>query len=332
MFCNWKNTIFVIILAVFFSIASPLFAQFEQGDFGSRITIKSIPEIPGAYENATVSVTAVSYDLNRATIEWLVGGKKVDSGIGKSTLSVKTGATGTETAVTAIITFGSVSATKKIIIRPAEATLLWQAADSYTPPFYKGKALPSSEALIRVVAIPSLKDQTGKNLKEKDFSFSWKRNYDPDQTASGYGKSSYLFKNSYMNDKETVEVIASSVAGNYVAKKSITIPIASPFVAFYEDRPLTGTKYESTIGNDFTMSTEETTIVAEPYFFSPAFINSPDLKLNWRAGGESVTGPAKNRIVIRNGGQSGTVNINLSVESVSRLFQSLSKNLKVYLP
>ena len=332
MFLNWKSILTIFIFTALFSFASPVDAQFDQTDFGSRINIKSVPEIPGAYETVIVSLSAISYDLSRATIQWLVGGKVIDSGIGKSYVSIKTGGTGVETAVTAVITFGSVSSSKKLIIRPADATMLWQAVDSYIPPFYKGKALPSSEALIKVVVIPMLKDRTGKNLKEKDFSFSWKRNYNPDQGSSGYAKSSFLFKNSYMNDKETIEVIASSIAGNYVAKKFVTIPIFTPFITFYENRPLMGTKYENALGNDFTMYSDETTIVAEPYFFSPAFIDSPELKLDWRVGGQMVSGTAKNRLVVRNSGQSGSVNIRLDVESLPRLFQSLSKSLTIDLP
>lgn len=328
---NWKNAIVATIFTMLFSFALPALAQFSQEDFGTRITIKSIPEIPGAHETVTVSLSAVSYDLNKASIKWLVGGKETDSGIGKTSTSVKTGNTGSETTVSAVITFGSLSTTKKLIIRPAEVTLLWQAPDSYTPPFYKGKALPASEALIRVVALPSLKDKSGKALKEKDFSYTWKRNYDANSGSSGYGKNSFVFRNSFMNDTETIEVTASSVSGGYVAKRSVTIPLYTPFVTVYEDRPLIGTKYETALNNTFAMNTEETTLVAEPYFFSPGYLESSDLKIDWRVDGQIVSTYPKNRLVIRSGG-SGSVSIRLSAENTTKLFQSLTKNLTVQLP
>lgn len=329
---NWKNILIIIIFTAFFSTATPLFAQFDQQDFGSRINIRSSPEIPGAYEDATISLNAVSYDLNRANIQWLVNNKEVESGFGKSSTSIKTGGAGVETIVTAIITFGSVSTTKKLIIRPSEVKLLWQAIDSYVPPFYKGKALPSSESLINIVAIPNLKDQNGKSLKEKDFTFSWKRNYNPDQEASGYGKNSFTIKNNYMNDDESIEVTATSIVGNYIAKKSIKVPIYLPIIIFYENRPLFGTNYDIAINNDFTMYSTETAIIAEPYFFSPNYIENEDLVFGWRVNSTNVSSQTKNKLIIRNEGQNGTVKINLSVENVAKLFQSLSKMITIKLP
>ena len=155
---------FMILFMVFFSIVTPIFAQFDQTDFGSRINIRSSPEIPGAYTEATINLSTVSYDLSRANIQWIVNNKEVESGFGKSFVSIKTGGAGVETVVSAIITFGSTSTTKRLIIRPSEVKLLWQAIDSYIPPFYKGKALPSSEGLLKFVAIPNLKDQNGKRF------------------------------------------------------------------------------------------------------------------------------------------------------------------------
>ena len=35
--------------------------------------------------------------------------------------------------------------------------LLWQANDSYVPPFYKGKALPGADTKIKIVAMPEIR-------------------------------------------------------------------------------------------------------------------------------------------------------------------------------
>jgi len=43
---------------------------------------------------------------------------------------------------------------KEIVIEPAQLDILWESTDSYVPPFYEGKALPSIESTIKVVALP----------------------------------------------------------------------------------------------------------------------------------------------------------------------------------
>jgi len=52
---------------------------------------------------------------------------------------------------------------EKITFQPALVDLMWEA-NTYTPPFYKGKALTSSKSSITVTAIPQLKTSDKKIL------------------------------------------------------------------------------------------------------------------------------------------------------------------------
>ena len=218
------------------------------------------------------------------------------------------------------------------MIEPSTIDLIWEAVDSYTPPFYKGKALPSSEAVIKIVGIPDMKSG-GIKLSKNDLTFSWERNFSALPVFSGYAKDSFIFKTSYLNTTETISLKASSINGGLSAQKISTIRTSSPFIVFYEYSPLAGVNYKKNLGEYFSLTKDEATIVAEPYFFSPKDALSNDLDYEWKINGTRIANQyPKNTLVVRKpAGASGNAFIDLSIESKPRLFQSADKTLNINL-
>jgi hypothetical protein len=174
----------------FFAIPQKIQAQYEIAE--EDITILSDPEVPPPLQNVTLTLSSYATDINSAFVIWKVAGKTELSGTGAKKFQVTTGETGSTTVIDVTIrpVTGEIIQ-KQYVIRPADIDILWEGADSYVPPFYKGRALPTSEGLIKVLAIPQVKDgalQTDVN----NFVFKWKRDDKVIQSGSGYGKNSLI--------------------------------------------------------------------------------------------------------------------------------------------
>src|SRR5437773_12564624 len=92
----------------------------------SSILISMVPENPAPYENVDISLNSYANNLDTVLISWSVDGKKVSSGIGKKSFSVKAGAAGSKSTVTAIIALPDGSIEINVSIQPSVMVLLWQ--------------------------------------------------------------------------------------------------------------------------------------------------------------------------------------------------------------
>ena len=115
-------------------------------------------------------------------------------------------------------------------IRPAEMALLWEATDSYVPPFYKGKALPTADTFIKVVAMPEIKTANG-IVKHSNLVYSWEKDFTNVQSSSGYGKQSFVYKNDYLDNSNNVGVIASSTDQKYTSQGRINVTPVVPLLS-----------------------------------------------------------------------------------------------------
>lgn len=312
--------IFLIIIFLFLGAFGLASAQVKDSDISMTIS----PEMPGPMQDVTISVSIFSADLNKAQISWTLDSKPVLIGIGKKTFSFRVGDSGEVSTIDVFINIaGAPSISKRLIVQPGEVDMLWQATDSFVPPFYAGKALPAPEGEIRVVAMPNVKTPSGIKLKSSDFSYSWKRNFDYDQDSSGYGKNFFTFKNSYLDGVEDVSVTISSVLGNYNAGGAVSITPSLPKIVFYE-KDLSAS-YSQAITDGFVMQKNSMKISAIPYFFSSDPIGS-DLKYQWSINNSGVSTPSTpNNLTITLGKGSGNqASIALSIDSLSRLFQTAS--------
>lgn len=293
------------------------------------VSVESIPDIPGPYENVTLNLTSYATDLNRLQINWFENGVSKLSGVGKKQYSFQTKGIGEITTIEARITADGSILSKRFVIKPAGIDMLWEATDTYVTPFYKGKALPSSEGVIKVVALPHFKNGSGETISSS-VVYNWKRNYNSVTDSSGYGKNVFLFKQSYLNPIEQIGLTAIDNSTGSSVKKDVFIKTYTPKILFYEKDPLLGIKYESAF-NEIGVTDAEKTIIAEPYFFSPGNIFSTDLDFIWKINGTTVTPPdVRNVLTVKSGG-SGESNITLEIKNRKKIFVDSKSNLKINL-
>lgn len=294
------------------------------------ISIELSPENPEPYQSVKINLTSYSTDLNKAMIEWRSGKNTVLSGFGKTSYSYKALGPNTSTAFeVSIIPVGSIDKiVKQIVVSPSEVEIMWESVDSYTPPFYKGKALPTTGSLIRAVAIPNTNTiKSGKGT----ITYTWKSSGDTQLGSSGYNKDAYVFKNSMFDDKNTIEVNASSLRGDYEATKTISIPTYKSKIIYYKKSPAEGVFYNNALNKEITMTEDEMTIVAEPYFVS-LLGNENNFSYIWKINNESIQTPnKKTELTIKPTSRGGYATINTIIENTNELFQKVSNQLKINL-
>ena len=323
-----KAFTFIVVLALFFGVSVPLVsqAQVQEGD----IVMNTSPSYPKPGETVTVSLSTFSLDLDKAYIIWSLNGEQRADGIGKSNFSFQMDSLGSQITLSADIdTVSGQTITKTILLSATELDLLWEAVDAYTPPFYKGKTLVTKEGQYKVVAVPSILQTTGK-ISPNNLTYTWRKDGKGQVSASGFGKSSFTFKNSYLDSQHEIEVSVSDIEGRTSTGGFINlIPVTSPSIYFYEKHPILGLQMQKTLDVGFLVPEEGSTIVAAPYFFSPK--NIDDLSFRWVVGDSPVATPQiKNELAVKGPeGESGSTVIDIVIENTKSLFQNAQKSLNV---
>lgn len=313
-------------------LGTPAYLRAESDGFSvgiqdTDITINTVPQNPQPYQNVTVELSSYSTDLSKALIEWHSGKSIVLSGYGKTSYSFRASGPNTTLVFDIIITTNSGDrVSKRISISPSEISLLWEAVDGYTPPFYRGKAFVSSGGTIRAVAIPNTNTiKQGKG----NVSYKWELNGKAVTNASGFNKDSFEFHNNELDTTESIDVVASAVNNTYNAEQSIEVPIVVPNVLFYKKSPTEGILYNSALANDTFVNEDEMTLVAEPYNLAIKG-NESDFSYMWQINGDQIDTPAKKtELTIRPTSRDGYATIDVIFENMGAFFQKVSGELKI---
>lgn len=314
-----------IILIVFGSFVLQVKAQPS-----SDILVNLTPPNPAPYENTNITLKSYVYDLDSVLISWSVNGKTVASGTGKKSFSTGAPVAGGESSVVATIYLPDGPIETKIAVRPSVMVLLWQAIDSYVPPFYKGKALPTQDSEVKVVAIPEIRTSSG--LTDiQNMTYRWKKDYTNNVDGSGYGKNFFIYINDYLEDSNNISVTASTLDQKYSSQAGIDIGTTQPKILFYKKSGSFGTILEKALMDEHKIQGSET-VEAVPYFISPKETQNPALIWNWFINDERVnlTSFKKNLMPLKaQSGVSGTAKLRLNIENKNKIFQTTDKEINI---
>jgi len=322
---------FKLSLVITFLVFGIFFASRVNAASSSSILIDVTPPNPAPYENTSITLNSYANNLDSVSISWLINGKTVSSGIGKKTFLLKAPAAGAETLVSAVIALPEGEIETRILIRPAVMVLLWQANDSYVPPFYRGKALPTPDSEIKVVAMPEIRNENGGLTSSKNMTYAWKKDYNNDQEASGYGKNFFLFTNDYLDGSNNISVVASTVDQKYSSEASVNIGTTEPLILFYKNDSDIGTIWHNSLANPHKIQESEV-VEAIPYFISPKELENPILTWSWSINDSPVNVQSfkKNLMPLRvESGTSGISRLKLVIENRYRIFQTATKEINI---
>lgn len=161
--------------------------------------------------------------------------------------------------------------------------LLWQA-ETYTPPFYAGRALPSSHSLVRVVAIPNFVSG-GRRLAEADLVYDWQKDFLNIHSTSGRGKNIMTYRAGQRGSSNTIRVEVSTPDRTRRAEAILVLPVKEPEIIFYGLRESGTVNYATALTSPLLLPGKEYTLLAAPYFFSLAELAAKQVPPIWSHGG-----------------------------------------------
>ena len=294
------------------------------------VLLSTNPAIPGPFEDVEVALESFVVNLDTSRITWIVDGQEFLSGIGEKSISITTRNLGDPLLVEVRVRWNQIDTlTKRLRIEPSYVDLLWEAPDSYTPPFYRGKALPGSEAYFKVVAMPS------GVITNDQYVYTWEHNGDVKQDKSGFKRSSFTIRNNFFDKRFKVAVTVMGRLTPFRAEANLIVPRFDPEVRFAVES-LTGEPIIKQ-NNGFTIDGQFNRLVAHPYYFSAADAQGFDnLEFDWRIDGESyVPGTGglssqKNEVpVVPPTEGSGLSNISVQVVNINEILQQASAETQV---
>lgn len=326
-----KNFFNYLLITLLLITIFPLFSYSQAIPGENFLQITAYPENPEPFQSIHINLQSYLYDLDRSNIIWSVNGVVKKNETGLKDFDIIAGKSGQKTTVTASVQtpedgIQNISTS----FTPSVVDLIYEPF-SYTPPFYKGKALNPNQGKVLVTAIPELITTTGEKIPTKNIIFSWRKDGIVQQTASGIGKNTLIFEGTIPIRDTSIQVKVSSLDGNLSAIKQVNITNVSPKIIFYENNPVYGIMFNNAIKGNVTMLGNEFSIMSVPYYFSADTGASPSLDYTWSMNGRTVTTQTpKNSFATRiDTPRTGTANIGLKISNNIRIFQFIDDSFNI---
>lgn len=317
----------ICIVLVFLTGCIPAFANAQISSKNSTVVLTVIPENPAPGDQVTFLIEAPhALDINRARISWYLDGKLQANGIGQTIYKATLPKNGNAITVTASVTPSSgISFEKQVSIGGGRVDVVWQA-DTYTPPFYEGKALNSYQSKITFVALPHLRSG-GREVDPSTCVYVWKK--DGVVIGSGYGMQSVTVTGSVIARTYDIDVSVSSFDKSANASGHATMGWRSADMLLYENNPLYGLLLNKALGQNIELAQNEITVSAVPYFFSNAK-DASHLKYSWLMNNRTITAPSDPAtVVFRKDGASGVASVSLQIQNAVEVLQAVNKSFAI---
>ncbi len=293
-----------------------------------QISVDILPKVPNPGDQVNISVQSYSSNFDKAYFTWNANGQVIEKGIGKRSINFLAPESGNTITINLTIQKqeGGVI-TRSFTFAPADVDIIYEA-DTYTPPFYKGKALFTSESIVRFIAMPYF-IQNGNTINPNNLVYTWSINGTVDQNNSGYGKRVYQGKSSLVGRPLEVEVEVSAINSPLIAKNSVFVQNSEPELIIYENNPLLGVVFEKAIAGNFLLDRAEIELQSVPYFFSTTVKDDGFVDYIWKMNGNSIeAGSRTSSIRLRNEtGEEGRSLISLEAEHFTNILQIATQSI-----
>ncbi len=202
--------------------------------------------------------------------------------------------------------------------------ILWEAQTT-TPSWYKGRALPSADSTITAIAIPNI------NNIPKSITYKWYK--DTKLIKSSSDKNANILKlsapNTYGDYVLSVELLDPQ--GRLLARNGSKIKSVTPEIIMYTNDPLLGIKSNSALrasrDRPIILLDTEPTFTAIPFYLSKS--QQDTFSYNWDIKNALYEKPSKNSITIIN--SSGVIDLSIQVLG-DKLLQSARSNYVIKTP
>jgi|GEM_PF-704678 len=312
-----------------FSIEELVSSQNPLGLTYSPASIK-----PG--DRVTISIQDYGNPTDSLFINWYVDGVLFSSGIGIKSIAFNAGPVGTVSTVYAEVTkkSGSVERTAPVVIGPSYIDILWEAVDAQVPPFYKGKALPSWDTIIKTFAIPEVYSAENQQTPRSSFVYTWEKNGRATDLSlqSGYGKDSVYALADFARKQHRIGVEISHSSLGLTSSGSVSIKLHDPETLLYEKHPLQGIIFERTLPLQVSQPRSSGSLRVVAYPFGMDARNRRDVVFSWKLNGRTLnnTGTMRNgEIPLVSSEQGGISSIQVEVTNETKPLQSTKGSLNI---
>jgi hypothetical protein len=297
-----------------FCTASYAHAQSLGDSAGSDLYITFTPHNPAPHDVITATVSSPSTDISQDVITWSVNGRQMESSLGDTQFTTQAQNAGASLTIHASVETDNGTKNAHAIVVPTLVDLLLDS-NSYVPPFYKGRALPSHGSGFKVQAIPYLSDARGVRIATSKLIFTWSENGLVKGSLSGAGKDILTVTGPVLNNSYSVDVVVHTADNTASGAAHIVVPITDPSVQLYVNNARYGTLYSSALLENTPINDIESTFRAVPYYAAASTPDDPRLIYSWNINGTHVPLDSKNasRLTINAANSNGTADISLSV-------------------
>lgn len=248
-------------------------------DTSKQLILDITPNNPGPGDSVRLTLRSSAIDLDRADIIWTINGT-ASTTHAKEQIVIAPKIGSTLTIEVDAVDIDENRGHAEAVLRPTEVALLW-SADSYAPPFFRGRTLPGSNATIRAYALARLTRANASLVPESDIVYTWYRNDTELVALSGRGKSSITIDGPSLFGADTIRVEVSSVDRSLRGAASARIPAVDTILTLYENHPLFGILYHRAIIGTVNTNEREQKITAVPYFAHVSSPESETLSYTW---------------------------------------------------
>lgn len=324
------STLFIRFFVVAFFIggftafATPLQAQINTTSLQQEATLETQPRYPSPNQTVSVTLNDYAFSTNGATIDWYVDNKLIPQAVNQRKINLVTKAAGEETTVRSVSTLPSgqiIEASTTII--PVKLDLLIEA-NTLTPSFYPGRAIPTAGSQVRVTAVPFLSNTTN----PQDYSYLWEVGEDVVDGGSIRGKNYAIFRSEFQRSVP-VKVTVFNNSGTLLTSRTINVPISEPELYFYEINPLRGL-LPIALNKEHILAGNELQVRAEPFFYDPTSLQENYLA-EWSLNGLTVDNQNTDPFEITLGrqGGTGTFKLGFHVRNLSQLLQGVEDEVTI---
>lgn len=327
----FTGLLWVLAFAPSFSHAQSLLGDGAMGI--NPLVLRLNPSIPAPNQAVRAEITSTVVDLSRSKIIWMLNGARLDVPDNATSISfqapTKVGATSRIAAV--VSSDNGRTLTEEQSVQTGILDVVWEA-DAYTPPFYKGKALPTTGTPITIAAFADIRDASGRRISENELVFTWEQYASVMPELSGRGKHTAVFDGPEIHRDLNVLLSVAPPVEDRRALVRIALAPTTPQVILYEKHPTLGIRFEQALTRTFTLAGGEVTLSAQPFFFSTPRSNSESLAYQWSLNNVFVDNPSTDQsaIVLRaESGGGGAATVGVSTKHTSKLFQEAGGSVNI---
>lgn len=299
---------------------------------GGGVTLTTTPANPKPNEEISITLNSYSVNVDSATIRWYINDVVKKEGIGEKVITTRTGKSGDFINVKVeVTTYDGRYFEKELSINPAEVDIIVEA-NSYTPPFYKGRAYFAPQGKVKIIAVPDIV-VNGKKVENQVLSFKWKKNGMVLGNQSGTGRNTLMLEGEIPTKDILVGLEVLDVSRKVLASKLFVVSPQNPKILFYVNSSLYGVLLnKALLGNYEFGNREDITVIAKPYFFDVYTSGTTNFNYKWSVNNKAVfLNGNQNEVILKKEktDSTGKMLVGLKIENQTKIFQYAENNFNL---